>query len=99
MGFFQGGDRSACREAILEMAGQKRLVLHRLSQGVQNGLDSLSDLFAMRQKLSQQLDVCLKRRQSSEILRYFAAVVSVAPLGITNVAITLIGVLPLLIPS
>jgi hypothetical protein len=39
------------------------------------------------------------RPRSPENRRYFAGVVSVAPLGITNVAVTLIGVLPLLIPS
>jgi hypothetical protein len=46
-----GRDRSACIEAILEMAGQKRLVLHildRLSLRVQNGLYALDDIFAMR---------------------------------------------------
>ena len=46
------------------MAGQKRLVLQvpdRLSLGVQNGLYALDDIFAMRQKQPQQLDVCLKR--------------------------------------
>ncbi len=59
-----GGERSACEEAILEMAGQKRPVLlvpARLSQSAQNGLYALDDIFAMRQKKSQQLDVCMKR--------------------------------------
>ena len=59
-----GGGRSACKKAILEMAGQKRSVLQvpdRLSLGVQNGLYALDDIFAMRQKKSQQIDVCPKR--------------------------------------
>ncbi len=58
--FLAGGGRSACKEAILEMAGQKRVVLQvpdRLSLGVQNGLYALDDIFAMRQKQSQQLNV------------------------------------------
>ena len=62
--FLAGGGRSACKEAILEMAGQKRVILQvpdRLSLGVQNGLYALDDIFAMRQKQSQQVDVCLKR--------------------------------------
>src|SRR5580700_2115946 len=53
-----GGDRSACEEAILEMTGQKRPVLQipdRLSLGVQNALYALDDIFAKRQKKSQQL--------------------------------------------
>ena len=65
-----GGDRSACKEAILEMAGQKRLVLQvpdRLSLGVQNGFYALDDIFAMRQKQSQQLDVCLKRHLTKRL--------------------------------
>ena len=69
--FLAGGDRSACKEAILEMAGQKRLVLQvpdRLSLGVQNGLYALDDIFAMRQKQSQQLDVCLKRHRTKRLL-------------------------------
>ena len=37
-------------------------VLDRLSLGVQNDLYALDDIFAMRQKQSQQLDVGLKRR-------------------------------------
>ena len=60
-----GGERTACEEAILEMAGQKRPVLQgpdRLSLGVQNGFYALDDIFAPQQKHSQQLDVCLKRR-------------------------------------
>ena len=70
-----GGDRSACKEAILEMAGQKRLVLQvpdRLSLGVQNGLYALDDIFAMRQKQSQQLDVCLKRHLTKRLPRHDA---------------------------
>jgi hypothetical protein len=62
--FLAVGGSSACKEAILEMAGQKRVVLQvpdRLSLGVQNGLYALDDIFPMRQKQSQQLDVCLKR--------------------------------------
>jgi hypothetical protein len=46
-----GGDRCPCKEAILEMAGQNRLVLQvldRLSLGVQNGLYALDDIFAIR---------------------------------------------------
>ena len=65
-----GRGHSACKEAILEMAGQKRPVLQvldRLSLGVQNGLYVLDDFFAMRKKKSQQLDVCLKRRQLTQI--------------------------------
>jgi hypothetical protein len=64
-----GGSRTASKEAILEMAGQKSLVLQvpdRLSLGVQNGLYALDDIFAMRQKQSQQLDVCLKRRRGPD---------------------------------
>ncbi|PWU06597.1 MAG: hypothetical protein C5B51_11950 [Terriglobia bacterium] len=59
-----GGGRSTCKEAFLEMAGQKRVILQvpgRLSLGVQNGLYALDDIFAVRQKQPQQLDVCLKR--------------------------------------
>src|ERR1039457_7178689 len=70
-----GGDRGACEEAILEMAGQKRPVLRgpdRLSPGVQNGLYALDDIFAMRQKKSQQLDVCLKRRLTKRLARHDA---------------------------
>src|ERR1039457_1294176 len=70
-----GGDRSACEEAILEMAGQKRPVLQvpdRLSLGVQNGLYVLDDIFAMRQKKSQQLDVCLKRHLTKRLPRHDA---------------------------
>ena len=33
----------------------------RLSLGVQNGLYALDDIFAIPQKQSQQLDICLKR--------------------------------------
>jgi hypothetical protein len=68
-----GGDRSACKEAILEMPGQKRLVLQipdRLSLGVQNGLYALDDIFAMRQKQSQQFDVCLKRHLTKRLPRH-----------------------------
>ena len=46
-------DCSARKETILEMAGQKRVVLQvpdRLSLGVQDGLYVLDDTFAMRQK-------------------------------------------------
>jgi len=67
-----GGGRSACKEAILEMAGQKRPVLQvldRLSLGVQNGLYALDDIIAIRQKHSQELDVCLKRRRTKRRLR------------------------------
>ena len=70
-----GGDRSARKEAILEMAGQKRPVLQvldRLSLGVQNGLYALDDIFAMRQKKPQQLDVCLKRRLTKRLPRHDA---------------------------
>ena len=73
--FLAGGDRSACKEAILEMAGQKRVVLQvpdRLSLGVQNGLYALDDIFAMRQKQSQQLDVCLKRHLTKRLPRHDA---------------------------
>jgi hypothetical protein len=70
-----GGDRSACEEAILEMVRQKRPVLQvpdRLSLGVQNGLYALDDIFAMRQKKSQQLDVCLKRHLTKRFPRHDA---------------------------
>ena len=56
-------NRGACEEAILEKAGQKRPVLQvaeRLSLGVQNSFYALDDIFAMRQKKSQQVDMCLK---------------------------------------
>jgi hypothetical protein len=46
-----GGDRSVSKEAILEMAGQKRPVLQvpeRLSLRVQSGLNAVDDIFAMR---------------------------------------------------
>jgi hypothetical protein len=46
------------------MAGQKRPVLQvagRLTLGVQKGLNTLDDPFAMRQKKSQQFGVGLKR--------------------------------------
>ena len=55
---------SVFKEAILEMTGQKNPVLpilDRLSLRIENGLDTLDDLFPMRQKKSQQLDVCRKR--------------------------------------
>jgi hypothetical protein len=68
--FLAGGGRSASKEAILEMAGQKRVVLQipdRLSLGVQNGLNALDDIFAMRQKQSQQLDVRLKRLRTGRL--------------------------------
>jgi hypothetical protein len=61
---------SACEEAIFEMAGQKRPVLQvpaRLSLRVQNGLYALDDIFAMRQKKSQQLDSCLKRHLTKRL--------------------------------
>ena len=70
-----GGDRGACEEAILEMAGQERPVLQvpdRLSLGVQNGLYALDDIFAMRQKKPQQLDVCLKRHLTKGLARHDA---------------------------
>jgi hypothetical protein len=70
-----GGDRRACKEAILEMAGQKRpvpQVPERLSLGVQNGIYALDDIFAMRQKESQHLDVCLKRHLSKRLPRHDA---------------------------
>ena len=78
-----GGDRSACKEAILEMARQKRLVLKvpdRLSLGVQNGLYALDDIFAMGQKQSQQLDVCLKRHLTKRLLRHDAPLDESAPI-------------------
>src|SRR5579862_6704021 len=68
--FLAGSDRSACKEAILEMTGQERLVLQvpdRLSLGVQNGLYTLDDIFAMRQKEPQQLDVGLKRHLTKRL--------------------------------
>jgi len=66
MRFFQLSSETslASKEAILEIVGQKRLVLQvpdRLSLGVQNGLYALDDIFALRQKQPQQLDVFLKR--------------------------------------
>jgi hypothetical protein len=64
-----GSDHSARKEAILEVAGQKRPVLQvldRLSLSVQNGLYALDNIFAMRQKKSQQLDVCLKRHLTGD---------------------------------
>jgi len=51
-----GGGPNACKEAILEIARQKRVVLQvpdRLSLSVQNGLYALDDTFTMREKLSQ----------------------------------------------
>ena len=68
-----GRGRSACKEAILEMAGQKRVVLQvsdRLSLGVENGLYALDNIFAIRQKQSQQLDVGLKRHLTKRLLRH-----------------------------
>jgi hypothetical protein len=81
MGFFQlasetslaGGGRSACKEAILEMMGQNRPVLEvpgRLSLGVQNGLYALDDIFAMGQKKTQELDVCLKPHLTKRLPRH-----------------------------
>ena len=70
-----GRDRSAGKEAILEMPGQKRLVpqvLDRLSLGVQNGLYAVDDIFATRQKQSQQLNVCQKRHLTKRIPRHDA---------------------------
>ena len=83
MGFFQlaseaslaGGGPSACKEAILEMAEQKRVVLpvpDWLSLGVQNGPYALDDFFAKRQIQSQQLDVCLKRHLTKRLPRHDA---------------------------
>ena len=43
-----------------------------LSLGVQNGLYALDDIFAMRQKQSQQLDVGLKRRLTKRLPRHHA---------------------------
>ena len=71
--FLAGGDRSTCKEAILEMPGQERLVLQvpdRLSLGVQNGLYTVDDISAMREKQSQQLDVCLKRHFTNRVPRH-----------------------------
>ena len=48
--FLTGADRSASKEAILEMAGQKRVVLQvpdGLSLGVQNRVYAVDDIFAM----------------------------------------------------
>src|SRR5262249_31262635 len=58
-----GGDRSASKEAVPEKTGQNRSglqVLDRLSLGVQDGLYALDDIFAMRYKKPQQVDMCLK---------------------------------------
>jgi hypothetical protein len=78
-----GSHRNACKEAILEMAGQKRLILQvldRLSLGVQNGLYALDDIFAMRQKQSQQLDVYLKRHLTKRLPRHDATHDESAPI-------------------
>ncbi len=59
-----GGDFSASKKTTLEIAGQKRVVLQvpgRLALGVQNGLYALDDIFTVRQKEPQQLNVGLKR--------------------------------------
>jgi hypothetical protein len=82
MRFFQlasetlaGGDRGAYKVAIPEIAGQQRLVLQvsdRPSLGVQNGLYALDDIFAMSQKQSQHLDVCLKRHLTKRLPRHDA---------------------------
>ena len=73
--FLAGTGRRACKEAILEIAGQKRVVLQitdRLLLGVENSLYTLDDIFAMRQKKSQQLDVGLKRYLTKRRARHDA---------------------------
>src|SRR5579862_8313668 len=70
-----GADGSACKEAILEMAGQKRPVLQvpdRLALGVQNGLYALDDIVALRQKQPQHLNVGLKRHLTKRLPRHDA---------------------------
>jgi hypothetical protein len=77
------GDCGACKEAIVEMAGQKRLVLQvldRLSLGVQKGLYALDDLYAMRQKQPQELNVCLKRHLTKRLPRHAAPLDESAPI-------------------
>lgn len=61
------GDRSECEEAIHKVTGQNGTVLqvlHRLSLGVQQALDSLDDFFAMSQEQSHKLDMLLKRHRA-----------------------------------
>jgi hypothetical protein len=70
-----GADRSAFKEAILEMAGQERPILQVAdwpSLRIQNGLYALDDRFAMRQKQSQQFGVRLKRRGAKWLPRHDA---------------------------
>jgi len=70
-----GGDRTACEEAILEMAGQETEVLQvsrRFSPGVQQGLDALNDIFTIRQEKPQQPGVCLKRHRTKRLPRHDA---------------------------